>query len=461
MRIALVNSVARNPWGYADQRSIFPPLGLQVLAYRTPREHQVTLYDESFGQTRFEAHLSHGRFDLVAVTAMTAGAPRAYEIGEMCRAQGVRTVFGGIHASACSAEASQFFDSVAVGECDTLWPSILADADAGRLAESYTGGPVDLVDEIGRADSRLRPENRRHRYSITAIQTSRGCPVGCKFCSVTRFNGPRVRRRNLDSLIEEWNAAPRRIFRFVVDDNFFGVSKKDAEWAKMFCQRLIRSGKRRPWFSQTTANMGDDAEALKLAYRAGCRMMLVGFESFDPQVVKAYGKGRLSHSIQRQRELIDGFHRAGIAVYGTFILGSDQDTVGTAGHIRQTANALGIDVFQISTLTPLPGTVLYEQMHRQGRLLATRYPQDWQRYSFAETVIRPKRMTAKQMDRSLYEVRLQRLHFPETVLRKTFRTLARTRSPRTAIIVHGFNRRLRQMGRNFLRRGRAQFGETP
>jgi len=460
MRIALVNSVARNPWGYADQKSVFPPLGLQVLAYRTPREHQVTLYDESFGQTRFEAHLRQARFDLVAVTAMTAGAPRAYEIADMCREQGVRTVFGGIHASTCPAEASRFFDSVAVGECDVLWPSILSDAGADRLAATYTGQPVDLVDEIGRADSRLRPENRRRRYTVTAIQTSRGCPVGCKFCSVTKFNGPRVRRRNVDSLIEEWNAAPIRLFRFVADDNFFGVSRKDAEWAKMFCQRLIRAGKRRYWFSQTTANMGDDAEALKLAYRAGCRMMLVGFESFNPQVVKAYGKGRLSHTIERQRELIDGFHRAGIAVYGTFILGSDEDTITTAGSIRQTANALGIDVFQISTLTPLPGTALYEQMRREGRLRATDYPRDWQRYSFVDTVIEPKRMTAEQMDRSLYEVRSVRLRFPETVTRKTLRTLVRTRSPQTAIVVHGFNRRIRQIARSFARRGRARFGDV-
>ena len=133
--------------------------------------------------------------------------------------------------------------------------------------------------------------------------------MGCDFCGVTRFNGSHFRRRPIDEIVEEWNATTRK-FLFVVDDNFFGVSRADADWAKELLRALIARGKRRLWFSQTTVNMGGDREALRLAYRAGCRGMLVGFETFNPANLKQYHKGLNAKLLDDYRRLVDGFHAA-------------------------------------------------------------------------------------------------------------------------------------------------------
>jgi len=455
MRIAFVNPVARNTSGYHTQASTFPPLGLQILAYRTPPEHPVTLYDEVFGPTRLAQDLREGKIDLVAVTAMTSGATRAYEIARLVRQVGVPSIFGGIHASTCPDEAQPYFDSVAVGECDDLWAGILADVEADRLQPRYECGLADLSGDGGRAAADLMPENGK--YSHITIQTSRGCPVGCRYCSVTKFNGPKIRRRDVDSIIEEWNTAPKTQVRFIVDDNFFGLSKRDTDWAKMFCKELIRRGKKYLWFSQTTVNMGDDPEALRLAYKAGCRVMLIGFESFSEASLRSYKKGINCRNVNRYKELVDGFHKAGIGVFGAFIIGADEDTTATADRTRIMANAVGIDVIQMTNLTPLPGTALFEEFRDDGRLLTGDYPSDWERHTFAETIFRPKRMTAFELDESLWRLRCRAFRHPNTVLAKSYRALKGTRSLTTALMVNGMNTAFKTMARFFAKRDAPRF----
>ena len=230
----------------------------------------------------------------------------------------------------------------------------------------------------GRARQALQPVNGT--YSVSAIQTSRGCPVGCEYCSVTRFNGAPIRRREISDIVDEWNQTPKD-FIFVVDDNFFGVGEKHAVWAKELLRAIIKHGKKRLWFSQTTINMGEDTEGLELAYKAGCRGMLVGFETFNSESLKEYSKGINRKNLDRYRELVDGFHKAGIAIFGGFIIGADQDTPETVADTALAAVKLGIDIVQITNLTPLPGTKMFERYQSEGRLLATNFPEDWERYT--------------------------------------------------------------------------------
>ena len=327
MRIALVNPIAGNTAGYHSIASKIPHLGLQVLGRLTPPQHQVELYDEIFGSEMFTERLRQRGFDLVGITAMTSGATRAYAIARLCRQHGVPTVFGGIHASTCPHEAQDYVDSVAIGECDTIWGQIVGDISKGRLQRRYHGGNPGLKDGIGTSDQFLQPQNGP--YDVACIQTSRGCPVGCKFCSVTNFNGPTIRRRPVSKIIEEWNTIQKR-FVFVVDDNFFGVGPHHALWAKDLLRELIKGGKRHPWFSQTTLNMGDDEEGLALAYQAGCRAMLIGFETFNKEQLQDFHKGINRLNVERYRELVAKFHRQGIAVFGGFILGGEGDRPETA-----------------------------------------------------------------------------------------------------------------------------------
>ncbi len=458
MRIALINPITRRSQGYHTIGTHIPQLGLQVLAGRVPAGHEVDLIDEVFGTHATEELIARGRYDLVGITGYTSGATRAYELAATCRRHRIPTVMGGPHASACPDEASRHFDAIATGECDEIWPQIVTDAAAGRLQPRYQGTLSDLgAGRLGRARQAQQPINGR--YDVAAIQTSRGCPVGCEYCSVTRFNGPAIRRREIGDIVAEWNSTPQR-FIFVVDDNFFGVGPKHAEWAKELLRAIIKHGKRRLWFSQTTINMGEDAEGLRLAYQAGCRGMLVGFETFNEAALKAYHKGINRKNLDRYEELVRGFHRAGIAVFGGFIIGSDEDTPQTVADTALQAVRLGIDIIQITNLTPLPGTRMFERFEREGRLLATNYPQDWERYTFTETVYQPRHMTARELDEAIYELR--HLAARETwVVKRALRSLVRTRSLSTGLFVWGMNRGWKRMARIQAPHDAARFGFSP
>ncbi len=458
MRIALVNPITRRSQGYHTIGSIIPQLGLQVLAGRVPAGHSVDLIDEVFGAEYTDTKLTRDRYDLVGITSYSSGATRAYEIAAACRRQGIMTIMGGPHVSACPDEAQPHFDSIAIGECDEIWPRIVCDAASGKLEPRYQGQFSDLeATGFGRAVQDLQPVIGR--YDVSAVQTARGCPVGCEFCSVTKFNGPAIRRRRIADIVDEWNATPRK-FIFVVDDNFFGVGRRHAESAKELLRALIKHGKKRLWFSQTTINMGDDAEGLRLAYQAGCRGMLVGFETFDPESLKEYSKGVNRKNLGRYQELVDGFHKAGIAIFGGFIVGSDHDTPETVADTALAAVKLGVDIIQVTNLTPLPGTKMFERYRNEGRLLATNYPEDWERYTFTETVYRPKNMTARELDEAIYELRHAAAK-ENWVVKRAIRTLIRTRSLTTASFVLGMNRGWKRMAKIQAPRDRRRFGFTP
>ncbi len=458
MRIALINPITRRTQGYHTVGSYIPQLGLQVLAELVPPPHEVDIIDEIFGTKATDDLVANGRYDLVGLTAYTSGATRAYEIAAACRARGIKTIMGGPHASARPDEAARFFDSVVVGECDEIWPGIVADAATGRLAPRYHGSLSDLEKTgLGRARQALLPINGK--YSVSAIQTSRGCPVGCEYCSVTKFNGAPIRRRRIEDILKEWNETPRK-FIFVVDDNFFGVGPSHAEWAKELLRAIIRHGKKRLWFSQTTINMGDDAEGLRLAYQAGCRGMLIGFETFNERTLKQYHKGVNRKNLARYQELVDGFHRAGISVFGGFIIGSDEDTAETVADTAQMSVRMGVDIIQITNLTPLPGTTMFDRYAAARKLFATDYPADWERYTFTETVYNPRHMTARELDEAIYELRYAASK-ARWVWKRTLRTLWRTRSLTTALFVHGMNQGWKQMATVQAPHDAARFGFAP
>jgi len=457
MKIALVNPVARRCQGYHTTGTFMPQLGLQVLANLVSEPHQVDIIDEIFGAEQTPGLLTSGGYDLVGMTAYTSGATRAYELAGVCRANGIPCIMGGPHAWAVPDEAAEYFDSVAIGECDGIWPAIIEDAAAGELKPRYEGSLPDLSSGLGRASQGLDPINGK--YDIGCIQTSRGCPIGCDFCSVTLFNGREIRRRPIDDIIEEWNSSDKP-FMFVVDDNFYGVGEKHAEWAKELMRQIIKRGKKRHWFSQTSINMGRDVEGLKLAHKAGCCAMLVGLETFNPANLKEYSKGLNTKLVEEYRQLIDGFHTAGLAMFGCFIMGADEDTEDVVADTALKGVQIGVDIMQITNLTPLPGTKLYKRWLEEGRIHATNYPQDWERYTFVETVYDPAKMTAQRLDEMIYEMRLAAANEP-WVWKRTLKTLLRTRSIPTSVFVHQTNAGWKKLAKAQVPLDRERFGYDP
>lgn len=457
MKIALISPVARRCVGYHTIGTQIPSHGLRVIARLTPPPHTVDIIDEAFGPAGTADLITSGNYGLVGITAYTSTATRAYELATLCREKKIPCILGGPHAWAMPDEAGQFFDSVAVGEGESIWPQVVADAAASRLQKRYEGRPIELTAGLGAAAQTLQPINGH--YDINCLQTSRGCPVGCDFCSVTLFNGGKIRRRPIDEIVAEWNETTED-FTFIVDDNFFGTSPEHAQWAKELLRQIIKRGKKRRWFSQTTINMGKDPEGLRLAHKAGCEGMLVGFESLNPESLKTFRKNLNRNILSHYKEMVTAFHKSGISLIGCFIVGCDEDQEDAVARTALQAAQLEVDILQITTMTPLPGTRLYDRMKAEGRLLATNYPEDWERYTFTETVFQPKLITPRRLDEMVYELR-QVAAQEKWVWKRTLKTLWQTKSIAATVFVHIMNTTWAKLAKDQVPRDRERFGYVP
>ncbi|MBN1490642.1 MAG: hypothetical protein JXA69_12055, partial [Phycisphaerae bacterium] len=185
-----------------------------------------------------------------------------------------------------------------------------------------------------------------------------------------------------------------------------------------------------------------------------------GFETLNRESLKDYHKGINQKNLDRYRELVAGFHKAGISVFGAFIIGADQDTENTVADTALEAVRLGIDTIQITNLTPLPGTKMYDRFMRERRIFATNYPEDWERYTFVETVYHPRQVSAERLDEMIYELRHTAATVP-WVWRRTLRTLWRTRSLTTALFIHGMNKGWKRMAKSQAPKDQERFGYVP
>ncbi|HOD80184.1 MAG: Ribosomal protein S12 methylthiotransferase RimO [Planctomycetes bacterium ADurb.Bin126] len=378
MRLYLINpnnplvSLTNVKDSHWNRYRVWKPLGLLVLAGLTPPEWDITVMDENLGRPDYGAMPMP---DLVGITAFTSQASRAYELAGEFRSRGVRVVMGGIHATMCQEEAMEHVDSVVAGEAESVWAHVLEDARQGRLHDIYHGRHADLADVPP-----ARHDLLDSGYAFGSIQTTRGCPLSCSFCSVSAFNGTRYRHRPIDNVIRELKTI-REKWVLMVDDNLTGISAAHLARAKDLFREMIRANFRKNWICQVTINMADDEELLDLAARAGCRGVFIGFES--PTAVGLAEVGKKFNLLKGRdfKASIRRIQRHRILVVGSFIMGLDTDQPGIGRRIAETAQQYGVDILNTLFLTPLPGTRLWDQMESQGRILANDFPADWRYYT--------------------------------------------------------------------------------
>jgi hypothetical protein len=362
-----------NPSHVSFGIGVITPRWLYVLASATPAEYGApALVDETL-ELLDSSSIASG--DVVGIGIHTGNALRGYEIGRMARAAGAYVVYGGIHATLYPDEAREVGGAHAVvsGDGESAWGAVLRDCAAGAPQARYDGGRLGAGEFLpGRWE--LLPEGR---YMWASVQTVRGCPKHCSFCSVWRTDGQTPRQRHVDRVLDEVLDLRRRGFRFIAlaDDNFYPVTLEDLRMASRRLDKshlkdlettraerfeLMAALERLPddtvFFTQITMEAAEDPEFLDAMHRARIKGALVGVESVTPEGLKDVYKG-FNASGEELVERLKTFRKHGVHVLGSFIFGLPSDRPSTFDACLSVAERSDLTFAQFVMLTPFPGTL--------------------------------------------------------------------------------------------------------
>jgi len=374
-----------NPSHVSFGIGVITPRWLYVLAAATPSSVGTpVLVDETL--ELFDFSLVRAG-DIVGIGIHTGNALRGYEVGLAARAAGATVIYGGIHATLYPSEARELGGAHAVvsGDGDGIWPLVLRDAIAGSLEPMYAGGQVEAESFLpGRWD--LMPKGS---YMWASVQTLRGCPKHCSFCSVWRTDGQKPRQRVADQVVEEILDLRRRGFRFIAlaDDNFYPVTLEDlamadrrddkthlnelkalrAERFELMAQ-LARLPDDSVFFTQITMEAAEDPDFLDAMRNANIKGALVGVEAVTPEGLKDIYKD-FNDSGEALVERLQNFRSHGVHVLGSFIFGLPSDRANTFDATLAVAEQSGVTFAQFVMLTPFPGTIDFEKWESSMGLL--------------------------------------------------------------------------------------------
>ncbi len=408
-------------------RNFMPHLWMFLLQALTPPEHEVVLIDgnaQAMDEAQLVEYVQREQVGLVGIGAMTRMVAKAYRVADALRAVGIPVVMGGPHVTELPDEAlgrdggPRHADAVALGEADETWPLIVADAARGELKDIYR--PVDDAGKERKPDLKdypqipwetldleqfnlvpgfLRPVLGRMgggwgSFRVVPIETGRGCPYGCEFCTVTGFFGDSIRFRTNESVIDELLRLKARAKReggqvaaFFIDDNLAINIKR----VKSLLRDMIAAGAQLPWVAQISANLLKDEELVDLIAASGGKWVFIGMESIDPANMADVNKNFSKPS--EYGAVLERLARRNVYAITSFIFGMDNDTDGVATRTLEQVNSWppGLPVF--GQLTPFPSTPLYDRLAASGRLARPRHWMDFAPFEMAHT---PLKMSIKQ-----------------------------------------------------------------
>ena len=267
-KLLLINPVGQRSGSLLSKFSTFQPLSLAYIAAVTPSHWEIKILDENIDEFQFE------EADLIGITAFTSNINRAYEIARIYRKKKIKVIIGGIHISMLPDEALHYADTIVTGEVEGIWNQVITDFENNRLLARYNGPRIDLSQTqiIPRHDL-LHPN-----YFWNSVQTSRGCPFNCNFCSVSRYLGKEHRQRRAKDVLDELEKIKGKYITFI-DDNLIGHSLESRNRAIELFEGMIGRGLNKKWWMQCSMNAADDEHVIKLAAQAGCMYVFIGFET--------------------------------------------------------------------------------------------------------------------------------------------------------------------------------------
>ncbi len=369
-----------NPSNHSFGTAVITPRWLFVLAAATPHAAgDPILVDESLEQIVPESIVPG---DIVGISVHTGNALRGYEVGRMARERGAWVIYGGIHATLFPEEALECGHAHAVvkGDGDIAWGKVVADCIAGKPSRIYEGGRIEGSQFLAARWDLMPPE----RYMWASVQTIRGCPKHCSFCSVWRTDGQQPRQRQYQSVIDELVTLRRRGFRFIAlaDDNFYPVTLTDLRLAReqnniakleeltairterfQLMEEIAKLPKDMVFFTQITMEAGEDGAFLDAMRRANIKGVLVGVEAVTPEGLKAVFKDFNCSGEALVKQLLT-FKQHGIYVLGSFIFGLPTDKSATFDATVELALKAGLTFAQFVMMTPFPGTVDFARWER-------------------------------------------------------------------------------------------------
>ena len=358
----------------------FPMLGLTLLASLFPKDYEVKIINEAIQEVDFNADV-----DLVGVTGLTCVIQRAYTIADQFRRRGVKVILGGIHPSLLPEEAKEHADSVFIGEAERAFDKVLQDFEAGELKPFY----------IHREWSNLRgvPFPRRDLLSkhyspfFKAIETTRGCPNRCEFCSVPTINGKHYRTRPLEDVDQELSHIIQKKgeYLFLVDDNVMAREDYALGLFEIFKRHEVK------WMGFATVQMAKHEVLLKKAQESGCISLFMGFESLLQENLDGVSKPFV-HT-EELSDLIKTIRDYRIGIHGSIIFGFDGDDPSIFKKTVEFVQKNNVELPAFSILTPFPGTPLRKRLEEEDRILDN----NWSHYDMSHVVFKPKRMTVQEL----------------------------------------------------------------
>ena len=346
------------------------------VAAAMPPEVDVRILDEDIEPIDFEA-----KADLVGISCMTYNAPRAYEIADAYRARRIPVILGGYHPTLLPQEAIEHADSVCIGDAEPVAQQIFEDLALGGLKPTYTAPPAPLT---GLRRPRRDLIRRRDYIPLDALQATRGCDRSCAFCSVAAFHRSHFRARPVEDVIDEMAGLGRNIL--LLDDSL----TCNRDYAAELFSAMIPLRKR--WFSQSSVTMAFDPELLNLAVLSGCKGLFIGFESLSERSLRTWNK-----RVNLERDYIQAvlnLHARGIAVFAGFVFGGDDERPDIFPRTLAFLLEANVESLQATRLTPFPGTPLFREFERGGRIL----DHDWRHYDFGSVVFEPKHMSRRTLN---------------------------------------------------------------